>query len=219
MSRTLCQHCQRPNKACICTFVTAINNTIPVVILQHPNEVEHSKGTVTLLAKSLEHCQIIIGEDFSNNSALAQVLSQYHAMLLYPSEKSEVLSLQSANTGKSNNTSKELCLIILDGTWKKAYRMFMLSKKLQSLPQVCLPESLANSGQYLIRKVAKKNALSSLEACCYALALLEEDGERDLVKRVKGNEEPLDLHRYQPLLNKFAQFNQFQLLFRQNKNS
>ncbi len=219
MSRTLCQHCQRPTKACICTFITPINNAIPVVILQHPNEVNHSKGTVALLAKSLEHCQIIIGEDFSDNPELAQVLSQYHAMLLYPSEKSEVLSLQSSNKSKRKDITKELCLIMLDGTWKKAYRMFMLSKNLHSLPQVCLPESLANSGQYLIRKVAKENALSSLEACCYALALLEDDGESYIVQRVKSNEEHLDLYRYQPLLNKFAQFNQFQLSFRQNKNS
>jgi len=190
-----------------------------VVILQHPNEVNHSKGTATLLTKSLQRCQIIVGENFNDNVELSQVLSQYHAMLLYPSDKSTVLSLDSGHKNKRKNTAKALCLIILDGTWKKAYRMFMLSKNLQSLPQVCLPDSLANSGQYLIRKVAKENALSSLEACCYALALLENADESNRENSTKGSEKHLTLHRYQPLLNNFAQFNQFQLSFRQNKNT
>ncbi len=231
MSRILCQHCQRPTKACICTFITAINNTIPVVILQHPNEVKHSKGTVALLAKSLKRCQVIVGENFNDNAALLQVLNQYHALLLYPSEQAEVLSWSvsiNQNQVKAQQSTteqvkeRERCLIILDGTWKKAYRMFMLSEKLQALPQVCLPDKLANSGQYLIRKVAKANALSSLEACCYALALLEDsDGnydEQGAKSKAENREESLDLSRYQPLLNKFAQFNQFQLLFRQNQN-
>ena len=116
------------------------------------------------------------------------------------------------------NSTKELCLIILDGTWKKAYRMFALSENLQSLPQVCLPESLANSGEYVIRKVAKKNALSSLEACCYALALLERNPVSYIDSNIVPNVEHLDLHRYQPLLNKFSQFNQFQLSFRPTIN-
>ncbi len=220
MSRILCHHCQRPTKACICTFITAINNTIPVVILQHPNEVKHSKGTVALLAKSLKRCQVIVGENFNDNAELLQVLNQYHALLLYPSEQAEVLS-GSANTHqypiKAQQNEKEPCLILLDGTWKKAYRMFMLCEKLQALPQVCLPEKLANSGQYLIRKVAKANALSSLEACCYALALLEKHARKNDKNKEQSEEEPLNLSRYQPLLNKFAQFNQFQLLFRQNQ--
>ena len=233
MSRTLCQHCQRPTRACICTFIIAINNTIPVIVLQHPNEVKHSKGTVALLAKSLKRCQVIVGENFNDNVELSQVLSQYHALLLYPSEQAEVLSFSSAikrNQAKAQQRAKtqqkERCLILLDGTWKKAYRMFMLSEKLQALPQVCLPEKLANSGQYLIRKVAKANALSSLEACCYALTLLESHesesdesyNKNDSKSKEQNRGESIELSRYQPLLNKFAQFNQFQLLFRQNQN-
>jgi len=203
-----------------------------VVILQHPNEVNHSKGTVTLLAKSLKLCQVIVGESLNDNAELSQVLNQYHALLLYPSEQAEVLSWStSINRGqvkaqqrtKAQVKEKERCLIILDGTWKKAYRMFMLSEKLQALPQVCLPKELANSGQYLIRKVAKANALSSLEACCYALTLLENSDEsydkQGAKSKAENGKKLLDLNRYQPLLNKFAQFNQFQLLFRKNSNS
>ena len=128
MSRILCPRCQRPQKACICSFVTETNNTIPVVVLQHPNEVNHSKGTVALLAKSLLRCQVIVGENFTDNQELSKVFAQYNALLLYPSEKAEVLTFQVGNKTEEGNCVKEPCLVILDGTWKKAYRMLMLSK-------------------------------------------------------------------------------------------
>ena len=85
--------------------------------------------------------------------------------------------------------------------------MFRVSNNLQQLAQVSLPEYLANAGQYLIRKVAKKNALSSLEATCYALALLDAGPDFNQVSAQQAG-------KYQPLLNKFQAFNQFHLSFR-----
>ena len=209
MARNLCERCQRPLKACICYFICEINNKIPVLVLQHPSEVTQTKGTVTLLLQSLDDCHVLVGEDFSQNDKLNEILANYHALLLYPSEHSVELSLTSQLINPvyvNSSNQKPHLLIILDGTWKKAYRMFMLSKNLHSIKQICLPEVIANSGQYLIRKVAKKNALSSLEATCYALALLE----NDLIE----NQGVFTCGNYQPLINKFVQFNQFQLSFR-----
>jgi len=215
MARDLCMKCQRPTKACICSFICKIDNKISVLVLQHPSEVNQTKGTVALLQRSLKNCQIIVGENFSDNNELNNVLTKHQALLLYPSEKAQDITLFSSDLRQENlqlKQNKPLLLIILDGTWRKSYRMFMLSKNLQTLPQVCLPEHLANKGQYLIRKVAKKNALSSLEATCYALTVLESKlTKNELAKKeqVLGNE------HYQPLLNKFEKFNLFQLSFRE----
>ena len=220
MSRILCLTCQRPKKACICAFTTAINNDIHVVILQHPSEVSQTKGTVALLAKSLQSCQVIVGEIFDEQALFLKVMAQYQAVLLYPGEQAQTLSQnllvalaeREKNSENAEVNIKPLCLVILDGTWKKAYRMFMLSTTLQRLPQICLPEYLANAGQYHIRKVAKKNALSSLEASCYALALLEAGSDF-------GNVTPDKAGKYQVLLNKFQEFNQFQLSFRPEQSN
>ena len=218
MSRILCLTCQRPKLACICAFTTEINNDTHVVILQHPSEVSQTKGTVALLAKSLQSCQVIVGEIFDGDDLLLEVLAQYHAVLLYPGEQAKTLNqkvLVALIEYERENVEvnrKPLCLVILDGTWKKAYRKFMLSKTLQRLPQVCLPEYLANAGQYHIRKVAKKNALSSLEASCYALALLEAGSNSDDIS-------PEHAGKYQPLLNKFQEFNRFQLSFRPEQSN
>jgi DTW domain-containing protein YfiP len=219
MARTLCQHCQRPIGACICSFISKTNNKTSILVLQHPSEVTQTKGTVALLQRSLVDCQVLVGEDFSENTTLHSILLKYNALLLYPGEKAQELVF-TGNTetteGAGQTKDKPLMLVILDGTWKKAYRMYMLSKNLHSLAQVCLPDYLANNGKYLIRKVAKKNALSSLEATCYALALIDGELKNNHHKKsvCKQKQNSIDCGIYQPLLNKFSLFNQFQLSFR-----
>jgi DTW domain-containing protein YfiP len=226
MSRTLCKQCHRPEKACICAFTIEVDNPIKVIVLQHPQEVKQTKGTVSMLAKSLMDCEVIVGDYFSEEigqsekqreamESLKLILQSHRCLLLYPTEKALVIdSIFVENLAKTSDAKidklvepKPLCLIILDGTWKKAYKMFMLSPVLQNLMQVTLPESVASSGKYHIRKVAKKNALSSLEACCFALMLLESDGKTDALNDINKSTQ------YQQLLSKFDEFNRFQLGF------
>jgi len=202
MSRTLCSQCHRPEKACICAFSVKTDNHIHVVVLQHPSEVKQSKGTVALLQQSLENCQVIIGESFDDNDSLNTLLSHYGVQiaLLYPSEDAQVIDFTAQQASGSfereslmdPNTIK--CIVILDGTWKKSYRMFMLNPSLHDIKHLILPEGIESL--YNIRKTKKNNALSSLEACCHALARLENDQKK-----------------YQPLLSNFVKFNQFQQSF------
>ena len=205
MSRPLCSTCQRPQLACICQFISSIDNNVLVVVLLHPKEVNQSKGTLPLLAHSLTNCLVIEGEDFSDNEQLNQLISRYRHQiaLLYPSDSAIVLTKLTEDTlpEKYNvsDGSNYKCLILLDATWKKAYRMYMLSKNLQLIDHLVLPDDLI--GQYTIRKTDKKNALSTLEACCYALEILEKSP-----------------NKYQKLLDGFIGFNQFQLSFRKSNH-
>jgi DTW domain-containing protein YfiP len=207
MSRTLCQQCHRPEKACICTFATRTDNHIHVVVLQHPTEVKQSKGTVALLQQSLVDCDVIVGESFDDSPSLSALLSHYgdQIALLYPSEEASVIDFSSkeisdtheSELSKESNTIK--CIVILDGTWKKSYRMFMLNPSLHGMKHLVLPMGIESL--YNIRKTKKDNALSSLEACCHALSRLENNPEK-----------------YQPLLNNFIKFNQFQQSFNQQND-
>jgi DTW domain-containing protein YfiP len=193
MTRAYCLQCERPEKSCICHLVTRVDNDIHVVILQHPLEVKQSKGSITLLHQSLKSSEVIVGEDFNDNVEIQSLLTRYNQQcaILYPSDNAVVL------TEEQCTISPPKCLFILDGTWKKTYKMFMTNDWLQQLPHFTLADGIV--GQYKIRKTTKKNALSSLEACCYALSVLE----------------PLQSgsNKYQPLLNSFVKFNDFQLSF------
>ncbi len=207
MPRALCSQCHRPEKACICAFAVNTDNQIHVVVLQHPSEVKQSKGTVALLQQSLADCEVIVGELFDDSDSLDMLLSHYgdQIALLYPSENAEVIDFslkQAPDIDKADpltepNTIK--CIVILDGTWKKSYRMFMLNPRLHNIKHLVLPAGIESL--YNIRKTSKDNALSSLEACCHALARLENCQEK-----------------YQPLLNSFIKFNQFQQSFNKRNN-
>jgi len=192
MTRAYCLQCERPEKSCICHLVTSVDNDIHVVILQHPLEVKQSKGSVTLLHQSLKNSEVIIGENFNDNPDIKSLLNRYsqECAVLYPSDNAMVLSEE------QGHITPPKCLFVLDGTWKKTYKMFMTNDWLQQLPHFTLTDGIV--GQYKIRKTTKKNALSSLEACCYALGVLEHQ---------QGN------NKYQPLLDCFVKFNDFQLSF------
>lgn len=206
MARDLCQQCEKPIKACVCSFITNIHNHVKLVVLQHPNEVNQSKGTVPLISNALSNCTVIVGDDFSNNDEVNQLIQQYqqYCVLLYPQENAinvhdyieqlngELTGLLTPNHSVLLN---KLCLFVLDGTWKKTYRMFMQSRNLHSLIQLSLPENI--EGQYHIRKTKKAHALSTLEACYYCLSALEQQPTK-----------------YSPLMENFKRFNAFQLSFR-----
>jgi DTW domain-containing protein YfiP len=191
MSRHICSQCKRPQQTCICHLIIPLANTVEVIILQHPNEVNQSKGSLGLLLASLQHCTVIVGENFTFNVSLQKILSTYKddVYLLYPHQKAETI--------KKNITflRPPKAIILLDATWKKAYRMYQLSTNLHKLAKLQLPQGLPN--YYDIRKTSVRNGLSTLEACCYSLGFLE----KSTVK-------------YQPLIKSFIDFNQLLLSFR-----
>lgn len=205
MSRECCAVCLRAKVGCICHLFTRIDNSTHVVILQHPNEVKQTKGTVTLIANSLSRCEVIVGEDFTNNALLDEVFSVYkdEIALLYPSETAIVLAPPNdlgtlpTNAEFSSTTKPLKCIILIDGTWKKSYKMYKLNEVLHTIPHITLPNNV--EGDYRIRKTQKEHALSSLEACTYALMSLEVNTEK-----------------YKPLLNSFKLFNDLQLSFNPN---
>ncbi len=62
-------------------------------------------------------------------------------------------------------------IILLDGTWKKAYKMWQLSTNLHHLPLVSLDN--VDIGNYRIRKSPKEQGVSTVEAGFLALSVLE----------------------------------------------
>ncbi|RXJ74710.1 DTW domain-containing protein [Veronia nyctiphanis] len=162
-----CQRCNKAHKACICGWISPVENTIPLLILQHTSEVNHAKGTARILSLSLSNCEVIVGECFDDNSAFQAQLNRkdvdWH--ILYPNENATLVSSPTLKARK-----KQIGLILLDGTWKKAYKMFQLSESIKHLPSLTLPSAL--SGHYKIRKTSKSGGLSTVEAGYHALSLL-----------------------------------------------
>lgn len=197
MPRQMCNQCQRPVSACICDLFVKTNNQIHIVIIQHPSEVAKHKGSVTLLANSLLNCQVITTDNLGGSDDFQRVLATYKQSIgvLYPSEEAKPIE-----TAVSDNGGQAIkCLILIDGTWKKAYRLYMENTQLHLLPHFTFSGEL--NSLYVARKTEKKGALSTLEACCHALSLLE-------------NEQ----HKYTDLMDSFVAFNQRLLNFSEYAN-
>ncbi len=80
--------------------------------------------------------------------------------VFYPSPESAELE-QAPNLGAVNT------LIFIDGTWRKALKLWSLNPWLHTLPTYRMSPSAPSS--YGIRKTKQKNGLSTLEAVSYAL--------------------------------------------------
>lgn len=182
--RVHCPQCLRPASACICACVQPVCHTTEVLVLQHPMEVTHPKGTARLLQLSLPRSQLTVGEAWAPE-ALQPLLSGAWdgapapalTLLLYPPappDTSLPLALPppwDMTDLQSLPATAAVRLVVLDGTWRKSRKMLYLNPALQQLPRLPLHE-LPDS-RYAIRKAHKPGQLSTLEATWAALRQLE----------------------------------------------
>lgn len=193
--RRECERCARPERACVCACVTAITPKVEVLILQHPLEVSHPKGTARLLHLCLTGSRLLVGESF-DPEFLQEVLHsplnphsggeiKAQPVLLYPGPSDS----PPAHWNEKSATTR-LRLVILDGTWRKSRKMLYANPLLQSLPRLSLTPSLdLPASGYAIRRAYRPEQLSTLEAAYHALIMLEKNEAK-----------------YQPLLHGFEQF-------------
>ena len=166
MARPLCKQCNFSLSTCICSAITRVNNQTQVIILQHPNEAKVSKNTAQLLALGLTHCKIIRGEN-NQDFACLQNLPIESSVLLYPSESAVKLD----RPNSKENLQEITHLIVIDGTWNKAFKILQLTPLLQQFKTVSFSHIPTN--RYAIRKAPRADSLSTLEAVAHSLWLIE----------------------------------------------
>ncbi|WP_165311837.1 tRNA-uridine aminocarboxypropyltransferase [Vibrio ziniensis] len=170
MSR-YCSQCGKAHKACICDNIVALNSLIELIILQHPTEEHRPMGTARILSLSLANSRLFVGEDFREHEELNQLLTEpdVQHFVLYPNDVSRSAREISLSEGQ------KIRIILLDGTWKKAYKMWQVNTQLHHLPSLHLPEDL--TGNYRIRKAPSENALSTVEAGFHVLNIMQPDND------------------------------------------
>ncbi|QXC37092.1 tRNA-uridine aminocarboxypropyltransferase [Aeromonas jandaei] len=172
-----CTRCTRALKACLCEYIVPLENRTPLYILQHPYEVAHPKGTAVLLAASLQQAEIRVGEDFSGDRWLNDLLADpsLRCYLLWPDEEAISPADLREQMASASSGATAVAFILLDGTWRKAFRMLQSNPALARLPRIGLG---AIAGQYAIRKKPFPDALSTIEAGYHLLSQWEGEPER-----------------------------------------
>ncbi|MGC9401746.1 tRNA-uridine aminocarboxypropyltransferase [Vibrio genomosp. F10 str. 9ZC157] len=195
-----CLECGKSHKACICRWIKRLPSNVELIILQHSSEVQRPMGTAKILTLSLGNSHSFIGEDFSQDRQLNALLNDadYAHYIMYPCDQSRCVSTlltddagQDREEERSDGNPTKLRVILLDGTWKKAYKMWQLSANLHALPMLHLPKGL--KGNYRIRKAPSDNSLSTVEAGYHLLSILQPEQD------------------FSPLLATFDKMIQFQI--------
>lgn len=164
-----CGRCQLGIHACICPWRSQMAIDIDVVLLMHRDEVFKPTNSGRLIADLFPHNTYVF--EWSRTQPAGTLLallsdSTRYPVVVFPPEEQ---SLRRVYTQKPNlKKGQRLTLVLLDGTWKQARKMFKTSQWLQALPLMTLAE--ARPAQYSIRQAAIAGQLSTAEA---AAALLE----------------------------------------------
>ncbi|MGZ9899726.1 tRNA-uridine aminocarboxypropyltransferase [Shewanella gaetbuli] len=165
MTRQYCNQCHFPQISCVCSAVAPVRSKTEVIVMQHPSEVNHAKNSVRLMPLVLANMQIVVGETAADFTELRQYLAQANkpVYIIYPSETSQ--------TVQQSGAQADAIIVLLDGTWRKAYRILQLNPWLQQYPALHL--EVEHASQYVIRKAKRADSLSTLEAAAFMLSSLD----------------------------------------------
>lgn len=187
-TRAFCDQCDFLKSRCLCDTLKSVQNKTQLVILQHPSETKHPLNTVRIMSKSFKNILIFKGEDFNQHQLLNEILANpaHNVLLLYPGPQSQDISSENF---KQQNHNPITHLIVIDGTWRKAKKIFLTSQNLQLLETCKLTE--INTTEYKIRKAPTPDSLSTLEATVEALNLIEP--QLDTSHAIKSFHKMIDL--------------------------
>jgi len=164
--RPQCWTCFKPRIACVCAAIAPVANRTGVTILQHPRERFHAVGTARIARLGLERVHVEACWPWSDLAPLRAALPARTA-LLYPSAGARELGALPA-------AARPRHLIVLDGTWFLAKKLYDGQAWLHALPHVSLTPARP-SGYGTVRREPRAGYVATIEAIVEALQHLEPD--------------------------------------------
>lgn len=171
-NRTVCYHCYRPMSSCMCKYITPIETKTKFVILMHTKEFKKTKnGTGHFTNLSLENCEILVGVDFSEHTAVNQIINdpENACYVLYPGEKSINL-----NEEKIGEKRKNTVIFLIDSTWPCSRAILTASPNIDALQKISFTHTEVS--EFRFKEQPKAYCLSTMESTLCVLKLLNEKG-------------------------------------------
>ena len=140
VKRPVCAQCERPCRVCWCDALPRphINITTQIVILQHPDECRRAIRTARMLELGLSPgiCEVFRGRKFpaKEDSRLKTLLAADSTYILFPGP--EALQLTEETVASGSLQAEVKTVILLDGTWDQAKKMFVRSPDLQRVKRL-----------------------------------------------------------------------------------
>lgn len=167
MARILCPRCERPPTVCYCAHLHALPTRTRVILLQHPREEGVKVGTARMAHLCLPNSVLRVGTDFATDPVVAAELADLqNAYVLFPAPGARHIDELRGAPGVK--------LVVLDGTWREARKLFNRNPFLHQLPTVAFTP--AQPSGYRIRREPAAHCVSTIEALAEALSRLEPEG-------------------------------------------
>jgi Uncharacterized conserved protein len=170
---SFCTVCHKSEESCLCPYIQKFDPGIKFVLLMHPKEARQMRtGTGRIVTLSLQDSEIIIDVDFTANKRLNELLSDesYLPLLLYPGEN----AYTAGELPCEKTEGRKLLIIVIDGTWAQAKKMFRLSDNLKTLPRISFRAGYRSTFRF--KKEPMEECLSTVESCYYLLKELKDAG-------------------------------------------
>lgn len=160
-----------------------VDNKVSILVLQHPQEQDRVLGTARLLCGSLAHARVVVGLSWRNLAhALGEPAEPRDWGVLYlGSTQAKGQGPLVAIDGKGQPLADQEAaraglkgLIALDGNWAQAKALWWRNPWLTRLRRfVVVPDGPSLYGD--LRREARPDAVSTLEAVALSLQVLEGD--------------------------------------------
>jgi DTW domain-containing protein YfiP len=154
----------RPQSMCLCSDLPTVPTRTHIVILQHPHERKHPFGTARFVRLCLPNAAVHVAYGGLSGDLLTPLELPPDAAVLYPHPTA--VDLAALPPAERPGT-----LLVLDGTWAHAKRLYKMNPWLQSLRHVRLSPQAPS--RYRIRREPQADYVSTVEATVEALRILE----------------------------------------------
>lgn len=163
-----CPRCRIHVDLCFCDAIRPIKNFTNLSLIVHVRELTLTSNTAHFLAEMMpETTEIYIRGKRDNNFESTPILARSGTPLfLYPSEDSVEL-----NQDFLKKHPGPYHLIVPDGSWRQARKVYGREEGFRSIPTVHLPGGFTR--QYELRESPRPEWLSTFEATAYALGIIE----------------------------------------------
>ena len=175
-----CSACLLAEPVCICAWAAARHSAVDFVLLLHRDEVFKPTNTGRLIADILPANTLAF--EWSRTEPAAELLAlladpERYPAIVFPAEEG---GDRQVHTAVPDLHGKRLTLILLDGTWRQASRMFRSSTWLAGIPALTFTEPQV--GRYTVRKKIRDGQLATAEAAAELLRLCGEDANGEALE-------------------------------------
>lgn len=177
-----CQRCGLKGDLCFCAELPTLHLRTRLSLVVHREELKRPSNTGTLALQCLPNSHLVVrggGPNDRNPLDLSSLLSDpnYEPVLLFPSPGALVL-----NHHLAEKLKRPVHLIVPDGNWSQARKLHSRHPELSRIPRWMVERQ--SSATYFLRKEARENGMSTLEAIALALGFIEGPRTQDELLRV-----------------------------------